>query len=127
MAEAQQLSALEAEADKAAAAADLKRLNAKKQKELKAEIARKREQDKQEFLKRQSLMQSKGIAKFIAERAAKFPDKFGVTMSDDLDSYLAKTKPLWFALWDGLLPDGQEIPAVFYEVLKENMRKRIPN
>jgi hypothetical protein len=127
MAEAQQLSALEAEADKAMAAADLKRLNAKKQKELKAEIARKREQDKQEFLKRQSLMQSKGIAKFIAERAAKFPDKFGVTMSDDLDSYLAKTKPLWFALWDGLLPDGQEIPAVFYEVLKENMRKRIPN
>ena len=127
MAEAQQLSKLEADADKAAAAADLKRLNAKKQKELKAEIARKREQDKQEFLKRQSLMQSKGIAKFIAERAAKFPDKFGVTMSDDLDSYLAKTKPLWFALWDGLLPDGQEIPAVFYEVLKENMRKRIPN
>lgn len=127
MAEAQQLSKLEADADKAAAAADLKRLDAKKQKELKAEIARRREQDKQEFLKRQSLMQSKGIAKFIAERAEKFPEKFGVTMSDDLDSYLAKTKPLWFALWDGLLPDGQEIPAVFYEVLKENMRKRIPN
>ena len=127
MAEAQQLSALEANADKAAAAADLKRLNAKKQKELKAEIARKREQGKQEFLKRQSLMQSKRIAKFIAERAEKFPEKFGVTMSDDLDSYLAKTKPLWFALWDGLLPDGQEIPAVFYEVLKENMRKRISN
>lgn len=127
MAETQQLSRLEADADKAMAAADLKRLNAKKQKELKAEIARKREQGKQEFLKRQSLMQSKGIAKFIAERAEKFPEKFGVTMSDDLDSYLAKTKPLWFALWDGLLPDGQEIPAVFYEVLKENMRKRIPN
>lgn len=127
MAETQQLSALEAEADKAMAAADLKRLNAKKQRELKAKIARKREQDKQEFLNRQSLMQSKGIAKFIAERAEKFPEKFGVTMSDDLDSYLAKTKPLWFTLWDGLLPDGQEIPAVFYEVLKENMRKRISN
>ena len=126
MAEAQQLSALEADADKAAAAADLKRLTAKKKKEALAEVARQREQRQQEFLEKQQLVRSKTVVNFIATRAAKFPEKFGVTMSDDLDSYLAKTKPLWFAFWDGLLPDGQEIPAVFYEVLKENM-KRIPN
>jgi len=126
-AEAQQLSALEAEADKVRAAADLKRLNAKEKKEALAEIARQRKQRQQEFLKEQSLRKSKIITEFIAERAEKYPEKFGVTMSDDLDSYLAKTKPLWFALWGGILADGQEIPDVFYEVLKENMRRRIPN
>ena len=127
MTEAQQLSKLEADADKAAVAANLKRLTAKKKTEALAEIARQRKQRQQEFLKEQSLRKSKIITKFIAERAEKYPEKFGVTMSDDLDSYLAKTKPLWFALWGGILADGQEIPAVFYEVLKENMRKRITN
>ena len=127
MAEAQQLSKLEADADKAAAAANARRLTAKKKKEALAKAARQREQRQQEFLKEREVINSKKIAEFIAKRAVIFPEKYGVTMSDDLNSYLAKTKPIWFSLWDGILADGQEIPAVFYEVLKENMRKRILN
>jgi len=100
---------------------------AKAKEELEEKIRIKREQSQQEFLKEREVTNSKTIAGFIAKRAVIFPEKYGVTMSDDLDSYLAKTKPIWFALWDGILADGQEIPAVFYEVLKENMRKRITN
>jgi hypothetical protein len=125
--EAKQLAKLEEAADKAAVAANARRLTAKKKKEALAEIARQRKQRQQEFLKNQQLARSKSVADFIATRAKKYPEKFGVTMSDDLDSYLAKTRPLWLPFWDGLLADGQEIPAVFYEVLKENMRKRISN
>ena len=125
--EAKQLAKLEEAADKAAVAANARRLTAKKKKEALAEIARQRKQRQQEFLKKQQLARSKSVADFIATRAKKYPEKFGVTMSDDLDSYLAKTRPLWLPFWDGLLADGQEIPAVFYEVLKENMRKGISN
>ena len=125
--EAKALAKLEEDADKAASAADARRLTAKKKKEALAEVARQREQRQQEFLNKQKVINSKKIAEFIAKRAVIFPEKYGATMSDDLDSYLAKTKPIWFALWDGILADGQEIPDVFYEVLKENMRKRIPN
>ena len=111
----------------------MQRNNVSKKEAAKAEEERQnklrieREERQQEYLRKQTIRRSKTIAKIIAERAKKYPEKYGATMSDDLASYLNKTKPLWSNYWDSVLADGEEIPAVFYEVLKENMRKRISN
>lgn len=111
----------------------MQRKNVSKKEAAKAEEERQnklrieREERQQEYLQKQAVRRSKTISKIIAERAKKFPEKYGATMSDDLASYLNKTKPLWSNYWDTVLADGEEIPAVFYEVLKENMRKRISN
>ena len=100
---------------------------AKAEEERQNKLRTEREERQQEYLRKQTIRRSKTIAKIIAERAKKYPEKYGATMSDDLASYLNKTKPLWSNYWDTVLADGEEIPAVFYEVLKENMRKRISN
>lgn len=111
----------------------MQRNNVSKKEAAKAEEERQnklrieREERQQEYLRKQTIRRSKTIAKIIAERAKKYPEKYGATMSDDLASYLNKTKPLWSNYWDSVLADGEEIPAVFYDVLKENMRKRISN